>query len=122
MSALGSAHILDIPPKPEPFYFFLFLGACGENRHAVITTCLTLSLIFMCVCVSVCSQDETPSSGLKDQQVLGVWGYCKLFQHSVETLRTQLQDKGEGAELVWDKVTHKKKKDGRNIAHLLKSV
>uniref|UniRef100_A0A7N6BVW3 SUMO-activating enzyme subunit 2 n=1 Tax=Anabas testudineus TaxID=64144 RepID=A0A7N6BVW3_ANATE len=46
---------------------------------------------------------ETPGLGLKDQQVLGVWGYCKLFQQSVETLRSQLQEKGEGAELVWDK-------------------
>uniref|UniRef100_A0AAX7VM48 SUMO-activating enzyme subunit 2 n=1 Tax=Astatotilapia calliptera TaxID=8154 RepID=A0AAX7VM48_ASTCA len=43
------------------------------------------------------------SPGLKDQQVLDVWGYCQLFQHSVETLRSQLQEKGEGAELVWDK-------------------
>uniref|UniRef100_A0A665TZ99 SUMO-activating enzyme subunit 2 n=1 Tax=Echeneis naucrates TaxID=173247 RepID=A0A665TZ99_ECHNA len=45
----------------------------------------------------------TAGSGLKDQQVLGLWGYCELFQHSVETLRSQLQEKGEGAELVWDK-------------------
>ncbi|XP_039989745.1 SUMO-activating enzyme subunit 2 [Xiphias gladius] len=52
---------------------------------------------------SVCPQEETPGSGLKDQQVLGVWGYCQLFQHSVETLRSQLQEKGDGAELVWDK-------------------
>uniref|UniRef100_A0A3Q3SDR6 SUMO-activating enzyme subunit 2 n=1 Tax=Mastacembelus armatus TaxID=205130 RepID=A0A3Q3SDR6_9TELE len=52
---------------------------------------------------SVCPQEETPGSGLKDQQVLGVWGYCQLFQHSVDTLRLQLQEKGEGAELVWDK-------------------
>ncbi|XP_029951673.1 SUMO-activating enzyme subunit 2 [Salarias fasciatus] len=48
-------------------------------------------------------QEETPATGLKDQQVLGVWGCCQLFQHSVETLRTQLQDRGDGAELVWDK-------------------
>ncbi|XP_069571259.1 SUMO-activating enzyme subunit 2 isoform X1 [Brachyistius frenatus] len=48
-------------------------------------------------------QEETPSSGLKDQQVLGVWGCCQLFRHSVETLSSQLQEKGEGAELVWDK-------------------
>uniref|UniRef100_A0AAQ5ZK61 SUMO-activating enzyme subunit 2 n=1 Tax=Amphiprion ocellaris TaxID=80972 RepID=A0AAQ5ZK61_AMPOC len=48
-------------------------------------------------------QEESPASGLKDQQVLGVWGYCQLFQHSVETLRLQLQEKGEGSELVWDK-------------------
>ncbi|XP_053174748.1 SUMO-activating enzyme subunit 2 [Scomber japonicus] len=48
-------------------------------------------------------KDETPVSGLKDQQVLGVWGHCQLFQHSVETLRSQLQEKGEGSELVWDK-------------------
>ena len=43
--------------------------------------------------------------GLKDQQVLGVWGYCQLFQHSIETLRSELQEKGDGAELVWDKVS-----------------
>uniref|UniRef100_A0A673AJR3 SUMO-activating enzyme subunit 2 n=1 Tax=Sphaeramia orbicularis TaxID=375764 RepID=A0A673AJR3_9TELE len=49
------------------------------------------------------NREESPGSGLKDQQVLGVWGYCQLFQHSVETLRTQLQEKGDGAELVWDK-------------------
>uniref|UniRef100_A0A8C6SFK8 SUMO-activating enzyme subunit 2 n=1 Tax=Neogobius melanostomus TaxID=47308 RepID=A0A8C6SFK8_9GOBI len=49
------------------------------------------------------NKSETSSAGLKDQQVLGVWGYCKLFQQSVETLRSQLQEKGEGAELVWDK-------------------
>ncbi|XP_026222263.1 SUMO-activating enzyme subunit 2 [Anabas testudineus] len=52
---------------------------------------------------SECPHEETPGLGLKDQQVLGVWGYCKLFQQSVETLRSQLQEKGEGAELVWDK-------------------
>uniref|UniRef100_A0A8D0AYE5 SUMO-activating enzyme subunit 2 n=1 Tax=Sander lucioperca TaxID=283035 RepID=A0A8D0AYE5_SANLU len=48
-------------------------------------------------------QEESVGSGLKDQQVLGVWALCQLFQHSVETLRSQLQEKGEGAELVWDK-------------------
>ncbi|XP_043980692.1 SUMO-activating enzyme subunit 2 [Gambusia affinis] len=48
--------------------------------------------------------EESPAtSGLKDQQVLDVWGYCRLFRHSVETLRAQLQEKGEGSELVWDK-------------------
>ncbi|XP_041853499.1 SUMO-activating enzyme subunit 2 [Melanotaenia boesemani] len=52
---------------------------------------------------SACPQEETQASGLKDQQVLGVWGYCQLFQNSVQTLRLQLQEKGEGAELVWDK-------------------
>lgn len=52
---------------------------------------------------SVRPQEDTPVSGLKDQQVLGVWGQCQLFQQSVETLSSQLQDKGEGAELVWDK-------------------
>ncbi|XP_042352344.1 SUMO-activating enzyme subunit 2 isoform X1 [Plectropomus leopardus] len=52
---------------------------------------------------SACPQEESIGTGLKDQQVLGVWGLCQLFQHSVETLRTQLQEKGEGAELVWDK-------------------
>ncbi|XP_013867673.1 SUMO-activating enzyme subunit 2 [Austrofundulus limnaeus] len=48
-------------------------------------------------------QEEAPASGLKDQKVLGVWGYCQMFQQSVETLRSQLQEKDEGAELVWDK-------------------
>lgn len=41
---------------------------------------------------------------MKDQQVLGIWGQCQLFRHSVETLYSQLEEKGEGAELVWDKV------------------
>lgn len=59
------------------------------------------------VCVAACPQEDSPGSGLKDQQVLGVWGYCQLFQQSVETLRSQLHEKGEGAELVWDKVLHK---------------
>ncbi|XP_074534335.1 SUMO-activating enzyme subunit 2 [Halichoeres trimaculatus] len=48
-------------------------------------------------------QEVTPVSGLKDQQVLGVWGHCQMFQHSVETLHSQLKEKGDGAELVWDK-------------------
>lgn len=52
---------------------------------------------------SACPQEVSVGSGLKDQQVLGVWGLCQLFQHSVETLSSQLQEKGEGAELVWDK-------------------
>ncbi|KAL2093674.1 hypothetical protein ACEWY4_010986 [Coilia grayii] len=42
-------------------------------------------------------------SGLKDQQVLGVHGYAQMFSNSVETLRADLQQKGDGAELVWDK-------------------
>uniref|UniRef100_A0A8B9JZU1 Ubiquitin-like modifier activating enzyme 2 n=1 Tax=Astyanax mexicanus TaxID=7994 RepID=A0A8B9JZU1_ASTMX len=46
---------------------------------------------------------RTRNSRLKDQQVLNVGGYSRLFQHSVETLRSQLADKGDGAELVWDK-------------------
>ncbi|XP_068588084.1 SUMO-activating enzyme subunit 2 [Cebidichthys violaceus] len=52
---------------------------------------------------SACPQEVSVGSGLKDQQVLGVWGLCQLFHHSVETLRSQLKEKGEGAELVWDK-------------------
>uniref|UniRef100_A0A672KY38 SUMO-activating enzyme subunit 2 n=1 Tax=Sinocyclocheilus grahami TaxID=75366 RepID=A0A672KY38_SINGR len=49
------------------------------------------------------SQEEAFGSGLKDQQVLGVQGYAQLFHRSVKTLRSQLIEKGEGAELVWDK-------------------
>ncbi|KAM8860425.1 SUMO-activating enzyme subunit 2 isoform 2-T2 [Synchiropus picturatus] len=52
---------------------------------------------------SACPQEVAPVSGLKDQQVLSVWGLCQLFQRSVETLRSLLQAKGDGAELVWDK-------------------
>uniref|UniRef100_A0A672L3L8 SUMO-activating enzyme subunit 2 n=1 Tax=Sinocyclocheilus grahami TaxID=75366 RepID=A0A672L3L8_SINGR len=47
--------------------------------------------------------EEAFGSGLKDQQVLGVQGYAQLFHRSVKTLRSQLIEKGEGAELVWDK-------------------
>lgn len=50
-----------------------------------------------------CPQRVT-GTGLKDQQVFGVAGYCQLFSRSVETLRSMLADKGDGAELVWDKV------------------
>ncbi|CAL9697127.1 unnamed protein product [Knipowitschia caucasica] len=48
-------------------------------------------------------ESESTNAGLKDQQVLSVYGYSKLFQQSVETLRTQLDERGDGAELVWDK-------------------
>ncbi len=69
------------------------------------------------LCVPACPQEDSPGTGLKDQQVLGVWGYCQLFQHSVETLRSQLQEKGDGAELVWDKVTQT---DKRNVYILVR--
>ncbi|XP_048371887.1 SUMO-activating enzyme subunit 2 [Sphaerodactylus townsendi] len=49
------------------------------------------------------NQQNEPSSGLKDQQVLDVKSYARLFSKSVETLRTQLAGKGDGAELTWDK-------------------
>ncbi|KAM9568346.1 SUMO-activating enzyme subunit 2-like isoform 1-T1 [Salvelinus alpinus] len=49
-----------------------------------------------------CPQRVT-GTGLKDQQVFGLAGYCQLFSRSVETLRSMLADKGDGAELVWDK-------------------
>ncbi|XP_061891362.1 SUMO-activating enzyme subunit 2-like isoform X1 [Entelurus aequoreus] len=52
---------------------------------------------------TVCPKEDSTGSGLKDQQVLGVWGYCKLFQESVDTLHSLLDEKGDGAELVWDK-------------------
>lgn len=69
-----------------------------------ISAIVFVLIVCVCVSLSVNLQEESQSSGLKDQQVLGVWGHCKLFQHSVETLRSQLWEKGEGAELVWDKV------------------
>lgn len=52
---------------------------------------------------SASPQEASAGSGLKDQQILGIWGLCQLFRNSVETLRSQLQEMGEGAELVWDK-------------------
>nr|XP_023697421.1 SUMO-activating enzyme subunit 2 isoform X1 [Paramormyrops kingsleyae] len=50
-----------------------------------------------------CSQEEASGPGLRDQQVLSVRGHSQLFSSSVETLRAQLAEKGEGAQLVWDK-------------------
>ncbi|KAJ8248817.1 hypothetical protein GJAV_G00228070 [Gymnothorax javanicus] len=50
-----------------------------------------------------CPQEEVSGTGLKDQQVLGVRGYSHLFSRSVETLRAQLAEKGDGGELTWDK-------------------
>ncbi|XP_053305621.1 SUMO-activating enzyme subunit 2 [Spea bombifrons] len=48
-------------------------------------------------------QQESSSPGLKDQQVLDVESCAQLFAQSVETLREQIAEKGDGAELVWDK-------------------
>lgn len=49
-------------------------------------------------------QQNEPQLGLKDQQVLDVKSYASLFSKSVETLRLHLAEKGDGAELMWDKV------------------
>uniref|UniRef100_A0A8D0GPA3 SUMO-activating enzyme subunit 2 n=1 Tax=Sphenodon punctatus TaxID=8508 RepID=A0A8D0GPA3_SPHPU len=48
-------------------------------------------------------QQNDSSFGLKDQQVLYVKSYARLFSKSVETLRAHLAEKGDGAELIWDK-------------------
>ncbi|XP_028931433.1 SUMO-activating enzyme subunit 2 isoform X1 [Ornithorhynchus anatinus] len=53
------------------------------------------------ICVSEQQNDST--LGLKDQQVLDVKSYAHLFSKSVETLRVRLAEKGDGAELIWDK-------------------
>lgn len=50
-------------------------------------------------------QQNDSSLGLKDQQVLDVKSYARLFSKSVETLRVHLAEKGDGAELIWDKVS-----------------
>ncbi|GAB1291923.1 SUMO-activating enzyme subunit 2 [Apodemus speciosus] len=50
-------------------------------------------------------QQNEPQLGLKDQQVLDVKSYASLFSKSIETLRVHLAEKGDGAELIWDKVT-----------------
>lgn len=49
-------------------------------------------------------QQNEPHLGLKDQQVLDVKSYARLFSKSIETLRVNLAEKGDGAELIWDKV------------------
>ncbi|RXM32565.1 SUMO-activating enzyme subunit 2 [Acipenser ruthenus] len=48
-------------------------------------------------------QVESSTAGLKDQQVLDIKSCSQLFARSVESLRAQLCEKGDGAELVWDK-------------------
>ncbi|MGH0115206.1 UNVERIFIED_CONTAM: hypothetical protein FKN15_070726 [Acipenser sinensis] len=48
-------------------------------------------------------QVESSTAGLKDQHVLDIKSCSQLFARSVETLRAQLCEKGDGAELVWDK-------------------
>ncbi|KAH0619442.1 hypothetical protein JD844_000065 [Phrynosoma platyrhinos] len=52
---------------------------------------------------STSEQHNESSLGLKDQQVLDVKSYARLFSKSIETLRAQLAEKGDGAELIWDK-------------------
>ncbi|XP_019278938.1 SUMO-activating enzyme subunit 2 isoform X2 [Panthera pardus] len=49
-------------------------------------------------------QQNEPQLGLKDQQVLDVKSYARLFSKSIETLRVNLAEKGDGAELIWDKI------------------
>ncbi|XP_040302126.1 SUMO-activating enzyme subunit 2 isoform X2 [Herpailurus yagouaroundi] len=49
-------------------------------------------------------QQNEPQLGLKDQQVLDVKSYASLFSKSIETLRLNLAEKGDGAELIWDKI------------------
>lgn len=53
---------------------------------------------------SASDQQNEPQLGLKDQQVLDVKSYACLFSKSIETLRVHLAEKGDGAELIWDKV------------------
>ncbi|KAH0519078.1 SUMO-activating enzyme subunit 2 [Microtus ochrogaster] len=53
-------------------------------------------------------QQNEPQLGLKDQQVLDVKSYASLFSKSVETLRMHLAEKGDGAELMWDKIVKEK--------------
>nr|XP_033797862.1 SUMO-activating enzyme subunit 2 [Geotrypetes seraphini] len=48
-------------------------------------------------------QNEASLAGLKDQKVLDVKSYAQLFSKSVQMLRVQISEKGEGAELLWDK-------------------
>uniref|UniRef100_A0A8C0ECY4 LIM zinc-binding domain-containing protein n=1 Tax=Bubo bubo TaxID=30461 RepID=A0A8C0ECY4_BUBBB len=52
---------------------------------------------------NISDQQNESSAVLKDQQVLDVKSYARLFSKSVETLRLHLAEKGDGAELIWDK-------------------
>uniref|UniRef100_A0A8C4XK41 SUMO-activating enzyme subunit 2 n=2 Tax=Falco TaxID=8952 RepID=A0A8C4XK41_FALTI len=52
---------------------------------------------------NISDQQNESSAILKDQQVLDVKSYAHLFSKSVETLRLHLAEKGDGAELIWDK-------------------
>ncbi|XP_074439018.1 SUMO-activating enzyme subunit 2 isoform X1 [Larus michahellis] len=52
---------------------------------------------------NISDQQNESSAVLKDQQVLDVKSYAHLFSKSVETLRLHLAEKGDGAELIWDK-------------------
>ena len=54
--------------------------------------------------INAADQQNEPQLGLKDQQVLDVKSYARLFSKSIETLRVHLAEKGDGAELIWDKV------------------
>lgn len=49
-------------------------------------------------------QPSASPTGLKDQQVLDVRSYAHLFARSVDHLKARLAEKGDGGELVWDKV------------------
>ncbi|ELV09344.1 SUMO-activating enzyme subunit 2 [Tupaia chinensis] len=57
---------------------------------------------------SASDQQNEPQLGLKDQQVLDVKSYAILFSKSIETLRVHLAEKGDGAELIWDKIVKEK--------------
>ncbi|XP_036201326.1 SUMO-activating enzyme subunit 2 isoform X2 [Myotis myotis] len=54
--------------------------------------------------INAADQQNEPQLGLKDQQVLDVKSYARLFSKSIETLRVHLAEKGDGAELIWDKI------------------
>uniref|UniRef100_A0A2K6G9E1 SUMO-activating enzyme subunit 2 n=1 Tax=Propithecus coquereli TaxID=379532 RepID=A0A2K6G9E1_PROCO len=48
-------------------------------------------------------RQNEPQLGLKAQQVLDVKSCASLFSKSIETLRIPLAEKGDGAELTWDR-------------------
>lgn len=66
--------------------------------------CLSIYCVYFEENSTFDQQTESPL-GLKDQQVLDVKSYARLFSKSIETLRAQLAEKGDGAELIWDKVS-----------------
>lgn len=87
---------------------FLFVTSQWPAGESIIdqgrVRCGTTILTLLGGEADASDQQNEPQLGLKDQQVLDVKSYASLFSKSIETLRVHLAEKGDGAELIWDKV------------------